>query len=317
MKRYLLPPTGNFYKANLHTHSTVSDGHFTPAEIKERYQELGYSVVAFTDHNNFVAHDELTDEHFLALHGFEWDVTESVTPPVCPRCCHLCLIALDPNNMEAPSFRPGEPRQYDPEYINGLIKTARESGFFVTYNHPVWSQERYPEYIQYEGMNAMEICNYVCRVMGYPEYNSQIYDDMLRAGKRIFCIGADDHHAHWDVDGPYRDYGGAFIVLKAEELNYRAVAKALEQGHFYASQGPQIQELWVEDGHLHLTCAPAQRVDFAYGIRRGESVRAAEGESVTHASCCLPEDAIYVRATVWDEKGRPADTNAYFLDEIL
>lgn len=34
MKHFLLPETGHFYKANLHCHSTVSDGSRTPEEIK-------------------------------------------------------------------------------------------------------------------------------------------------------------------------------------------------------------------------------------------------------------------------------------------
>ena len=46
MKKYLLPEKGQFYKANLHCHSTVSDGHLTPEEIKKHYMAHGYSVVA-------------------------------------------------------------------------------------------------------------------------------------------------------------------------------------------------------------------------------------------------------------------------------
>ncbi len=33
MKKYLLPEGGSFYKANLHCHSTYSDGEYSPAEI--------------------------------------------------------------------------------------------------------------------------------------------------------------------------------------------------------------------------------------------------------------------------------------------
>ena len=50
MKRDLLPASGNFYKANLHCHSTVSDGALTPEALKELYTKNGYSVIAFTDH---------------------------------------------------------------------------------------------------------------------------------------------------------------------------------------------------------------------------------------------------------------------------
>ena len=37
MRKYLLPNTGNHYKANLHVHTTVSDGQMTPEEIKRIY----------------------------------------------------------------------------------------------------------------------------------------------------------------------------------------------------------------------------------------------------------------------------------------
>lgn len=51
MKKYLLPEGGSFYKANLHCHSTLSDGALSPAELKEAYKAKGYSVIAYTDHN--------------------------------------------------------------------------------------------------------------------------------------------------------------------------------------------------------------------------------------------------------------------------
>ena len=45
MRKYLLPETGSFYKANLHCHTVLSDGNKTPEEVKEAYQKLGYSIV--------------------------------------------------------------------------------------------------------------------------------------------------------------------------------------------------------------------------------------------------------------------------------
>ena len=54
MKKYLLPESGQFYKANIHCHSTVSDGCLTPEQIKKAYMDHGYSVVAYTDHDVFI-----------------------------------------------------------------------------------------------------------------------------------------------------------------------------------------------------------------------------------------------------------------------
>ena len=61
MKKYLLPKDGNFYKANLHSHTNVSDGAFCPQDVKKVYLEHGYSIVAFTDHDVLMPHYDLND----------------------------------------------------------------------------------------------------------------------------------------------------------------------------------------------------------------------------------------------------------------
>ena len=53
--KHLLPKVARFFRANLHTHSTCSDGVLTPREIKEAYKARGYQIVAFTDHENDAA----------------------------------------------------------------------------------------------------------------------------------------------------------------------------------------------------------------------------------------------------------------------
>lgn len=71
MRKYLLPKEGKFYKANLHMHTTISDGQLTLEETKKMYMEKGYSIVAFTDHEVMVPHNDLTDENFLAITSTE------------------------------------------------------------------------------------------------------------------------------------------------------------------------------------------------------------------------------------------------------
>ena len=39
------------YFANLHTHTTESDGKLAPAEVIDLYKDLGYHILAITDHN--------------------------------------------------------------------------------------------------------------------------------------------------------------------------------------------------------------------------------------------------------------------------
>ena len=39
------------YTANLHTHTTQSDGHMGPARVIDEYHQRGYDILALTDHN--------------------------------------------------------------------------------------------------------------------------------------------------------------------------------------------------------------------------------------------------------------------------
>ena len=333
MKKYLLPAEGNFYKANLHCHTTVSDGNRTPEEIKEMYISEGY------DHNIMIPHPELTDEKFLALTGYEINISTSRKGDTMQgyKTCHICLIAPNaedtdqvcvhktkylnignnqPQMLETKvKFDRNEPdfeRVYTPECINECMAKGQEKGYFVTYNHPTWSQESYPQYIAYEGMDAMEICNYGCVIAGWQDYNPRVYDDMLRAGKRIFCTATDDNH-----NGRHKDSFGGFTVIKADRLDYPTVFKALKDGHFYASQGPAIHELFIEDGNVTVKCSPARAVLLNTGIIRADIKTSDDGTPITEATFKIDPDDLYFRITVVDEKGLPADTNAYFVDEWL
>ena len=334
MRKYLLPKEGNFYKANLHSHSTLSDGSRTPEQLKEAYKAQGYSVFAYTDHNCMVDHSDLDDESFLTLKGFEGDVTETKEQMKHKRqkCCHMCFIAIDPDTkyqvlfnrvkhakyIENASFDENEPdyvAHYSAEGVSDMMKRGRDAGFFVTYNHPVWSLETAEEYLHYDGMHAMEICNYLSYSDGMDEYNPYVYDQMLREGKRIFCIGSDDNHNnHADTFG---DSFGAFTMIKAEKLEYRAITAAMLRGDMYASQKPLIEELWYEDGKVHIKCTPARKIALTCGTRHIRVAHARDRGPLTEATFDVDPNCVYFRLTVTDFEGYPANTRAYFMDELV
>ena len=334
MKKYLLPPTGNFYKANLHCHSTVSDGRWSPEKIKEEYMARGYSIVAYTDHDVMVPHSELAEENFLPLNGVEYEVTETDDREFkFKKTCHMCMIALDPHNLKHVCYHrtkylyektekyratlqydenePDFEREYTPGCISTMMKAGRDNGFFVTYNHPVWSQEGYEDYMGYNHMHAMEMCNYGCVYHGYNDYNEKEYDDMLKGGKRIFCISTDDNH------NISKDSFGGFTMIKADKLEYKTITDALVNGNFYASQGPEIHDFWYEDGKVHITCSDAKKIVLSTGIRKVTCVTSETDEFVNSAEFEVSKDMKYIRVTVTDACGNHANTNAYFTDEFM
>ena len=156
MKQYLLPKDGQFYKANLHCHTNVSDGKQSPEEVKEFYKQNGYSAVCFTDHEVLISQKELCDEEFVALHGYEVAIKKNLhehTGNFMP-VYHFNLIAKKQDNLVMPMFYhtnpsfPGNARlwrekaaqfedtvdevRYDVDWINEYIKAVSERGFLVT-----------------------------------------------------------------------------------------------------------------------------------------------------------------------------------------
>ena len=112
------------------------------------------------------------------------------------------------------------------------------------------------------------------------------------------------------------DIGIAFTQINAEKLDYRTITKALVDGKFYASEGPEIYELTYEDGKIRIKTSPAEKIICSYDIRKAGGVIAKDGTPVTEAEFTKPDGVGYFRVTVTDEHGRHACTNAYFFDEL-
>jgi len=339
MKKYLLSETGNFYKANMHCHTTISDGKMTPEQIKDLYLAKGYSIVAFTDHDVLIDHSDLCDDVFLALNGYEMEFTETGDKPtIMKKTAHFCFVAKEPDNLKQVCFHrskylignavnyrdevifdetePDFERDHDPVIINKAIEKAKENGFFVTYNHPAWSLENYSHYSRYEGFDAMEMYNYSCLVSGFIDFNEKEYDDLLRLGKRVYCVGGDDNHNSRKIDSRRFDSCGAYTVIKAEKLEYRAIAKALENGNFYSSLGPMIKVLWYEDGYIYIETSEVDRIVMHTSIRPTFIEYAEKDSTLTGARFEIKPEYGYVRFTVFDKNNLPATTNAYFLEDF-
>lgn len=326
------------YKANLHCHSTISDGKLTPEELKRAYRDRGYAILAITDHEVTRDHTALSDKDFLMLTGYEAYIrinpngkSNAYVPEL-----HCNLIAREPHNLKFINYnrnyckylkdeaahaaldRVGseEERAYSVEYINRFVRTAVENGYLCTYNHPVWSLELHEQIEQYEGFFSMEMCNYSSWVVNRMEYNGALYDRLLRAGKRIFCHSADDNHNKEPFGTPGCDSFGGFTYILAEELTYESVIRALEKGDFYSSMGPVIKELTFDGKKVHIESSEAIQISMFCGGKNVRAVRGDEAHPVTTADFEIPDSAPYVRFDICDERNLHADTRGFFRDEL-
>ncbi len=337
MKKYLLDPTKKFYKGNMHCHSTLSDGHYTPEELKKIYKGKGYSFLAITDHEFFKSHPELDDKDFITVTSAEYAIKQfpeqSTLKNFNMKVSHLNFYAKEQSNdycfdynsvydhfsgksgvtgLNKPEY--DVPRIYGAEGVNKLIADANDHGFFVCYNHPRWSLENYGDYCHYEGLWGVEIYNNSCAVNGLYDYDINVFDDMLRDGKRIFASCGDDNH-NPDEKTRMLDSFGAFVMVNADNLSYESIIDGLLSGNFYSSMAPIIHSLYVEDGKVYIKCSDARSITYSTEGRRTQAINAVDGY-VNEAVFDIKDTDGYFRIDVIDERGSRANTQAYFVDEL-
>lgn len=323
MRVYLLPQEGQFYKANMHSHSTLSDGHITPSELKNIYKQKGYSVFAYTEHS--VYHDlreQLDDKDFITLPSYEAHLerdyartpfpalVEGEAPaPSLAEAVHLNMFAIDPDKPMH-EVDVSDIFTFSVENTNELIRRGKEAGFLVSFNHPHWSLNTASFYNKLEGLDALEIINGAAYRSSALDHVPHVYREMAWNGKRLICIAGDDNHR-------FRHFFWAWTMIKAPELSHKAVMNALLAGNCYASAGPEIQELYVEDGVLHVTTSEAQGIYYSVAGRGKQAVLYTDnnGQPVTHAAFKIGKNDVFFHVTVKDMMGRPANTRIFYLDE--
>ena len=347
MKKYILPENLNWYRANMHCHTTVSDGHYTPEQIKEKYKEMGYSIVAYTDHEIIRDQSHLTDDEFLAITSSEFSISDCKPCFEAPfgkqlegwrgrKVVHMGVYSKDPHNTFHPATDDsifhwwksqgkdvgeiacdGYHREYTVESINEMIKRLNDNGFLVSLNHPNWSLNDMDDYLNMKGLWSLEILNYATERLTGAEYCPYIYDHMVRSGNfNLFCnMGDDNHNRGGSLD---HSFGGSTII-GAKELKYDQIMTALEKGEFYCASGknpPKINALYVEDNVIKVDCSPATDV-FVTGLGRSFRPYITEDYEFTHAEFRLDPADIMFRVTVRDKYGNNAHTHFYKVEDFL
>ncbi len=334
-REYLLPPDQNAYKANLHSHSTCSDGVLMPQELKQLYRRHGYSVLAYTDHRAYYTHTELADENFLPIAGYELNFNRRDAKGRTTKTCHINALALDPGKAE-PIEGQGV---YDLRVINDAIRRLRENGFIVNLNHPAWSNQMPDEVLELRGLTAMELLNSGCSWTYNAAENQLHYETCLKAGRRMLALYTDDNHASCHSFSPR--YAGAYAagaqtcppdaavkipaldccrgytMIYAQKLEYAAVMEALTEGRYYCSSGPEILAYYIEDDRICLDCSPVVSV-FLKSMAWALSASAMDLEGqITHVEFDLnrlkSNDEGFFRIELIDRNGRTACTNPHYL----
>lgn len=312
---------GRFYRGNLHTHSTRSDGAWTPEQVIEGYRSRGYDFIALTDHFLPETHfrKDAPPESFITVSDTTHLRTGDFTTLLGAEIHGPALTTGDAWHFVAAGlpldFAPLGPNETGPE----IAQRAFEAGAFVGFAHPAWYALTLDDALpSVPHCHAIEIFNTGCTLRDRPE-SWHFADAIYGRGYRLTGFAADDAHFR-DPRGETRDAFGGWVQVKADALDSDALVASLKRGDYYSSTGPTIEDIRLTDEALTIRTSPCiHYVLNGSGARYGNHV----GEAITeHTFPRLLDNGApagwatsgYVRVTVIDAEGNKAWSNPLWFE---
>ena len=294
---------GRWYKGNTHTHTLNSDGDSTPDDVVRWYREHGYQFLVLTDHNFLTSVDGLNavhgaDEKFLVIKG------EEVTDRFDDKSLHI-------NGLDLNAVVPPQGGSSVVDVLQRNVDAIRRANGIPHINHPSfrWSITA-RELQQVRDNRLFEVFN------GHPQVNNvggggvpgleEAWDAILTSGTLLYGIAVDDAHifkqpGNPDVSGP----GRGWVMVRAPNMEARALLDALERGDFYASTGVELTDYQASARHITVTVKETAfskyRIQFI-----GKGGRVLGEVTEPSATYDMRGDEGYVRARVLESNGRMA-----------
>jgi len=308
---------GVWLRAALHTHTTESDGQHDPRFLFEHYRDVGFDVVAITDHWRVTSLP--STDRVLTIPAAE--LTYDVSPGRVGEFLAYGIDELpdDPGGMRE-NWIVNEEERWEqrtfPDFTTANRWAAEQDA--VTYAaHPYWSGLDVEVLRRAEGYAGLEVYNGSSEMEDGRGDSSAWWDALLGDGRLVFGIAVDDQHS------PLFELGLAWTMICARERSEEAVLEALRSGATYASAGPTIFDARLDGDGVEVTCSPCRAVVLGMREERGASVVAGDRgrrmgmilESdreglITRARVESQEpDPGYLRVSVVDAAGRKAWTN--------
>lgn len=238
-----------WFRGNLHTHTTESDGRRAPQAVIDDYAGRGYDFLAITDHDLITAPERFEDRGIVLIRGNEITANGG----------HL--LHINPASLLAPKRN----RQ---KVIDAILG---DRGFAIM-AHPNWHRSHdhwsTKELAKLQGYMGLEIFNGVVRRHPGKAHATDRWDELLCAGRRVWGFAHDDSHRGGDVEL-------GWLMVQAPKKSAQAILEAIRDGRFYATTGVTIERIALDEDELVVETANAERIAvLADGGRRVHQVDA-------------------------------------------
>jgi len=257
---------GEYRKAQLHCHTTESDGRLTPHELLERYRAAGYSFVCITDHNRVTRYTALDSPTFVTIPGTEDTVSQWIKP-LGPHMTRL-FVETSLNSGTA------QDRIDRTNAVGGIVGLCHPS-----WNGNLWTGAWSPEAItRLRGYHLLEIWN----PHSPPEEDLKRWDLALSIHgpeHPVWCTAVDDCHG-------LHQFNRAWIMARVPAISKDTLRDALRRGAFYVSTGLEIEcgmragTIWVrimEPAAIRFVDASRSMLAVFSGTSASYAIRGNEG----------------------------------------
>jgi hypothetical protein len=290
--------SGNFYKGNLHTHSTNSDGSHPPEKVCAAYREEGYDFLVLTDHFRECFQWPITDTRDYRTDNFTTIIGTELHAPQTElgETWHIKAIGLPFD------FEPLRNNETGPE----IAKRAYDAGAFIGLVHPSWYGLTPNDARTIPFAHAIEIYNHGSAVEVDRGNDWPFLDTLLNENWRLTGYATDD--AHYLT----HDWLGGWVMVETDEPEPAKLLESLKQGRYYSSQGPEIHDIRIE-GDTIVVESSAVGVVAAQG--RGARSETTRGSGMRTATLPLKRfKDTWFRITVIDDAGRRAWSNPFWMN---
>lgn len=123
---------------DLHSHSTCSDGTFTPAEMLSLAEEAGLTLFSITDHDHIDAYESICDPAVRGRFSGKLITGTEITCILRGQTMEILGYGYDPAKLEAYIASKRRPPVFPPRELQMLYKAYLERGVRLD-----WPMERY------------------------------------------------------------------------------------------------------------------------------------------------------------------------------
>lgn len=279
---------GSWYRGNVHTHSTNSDGRKSVVDAVGWYQDHGYDFMALTDHRVLSDTQALSTDKFITIPGME------MHGPDPDLGVNYHILGLGIHSFE---------RSSDEWTAQEAIDRVNADGGVAVLAHPYWLGQSAYDMRNLHGFIGMEVFNSICDIDRAKGHSDAQWDNYCNTYGLTWGLATDD--SHWI----YGAEGRGWIMVRISNFSMDGLMAAIRHGHFYASTGPEIHDVQFRNGRVSVHCSPAQRVSVMASRAAGKSFTASNGKLLTQLEHELTGSEGYVRIEVENTQGQQAWTN--------